>query len=58
MHLGNTPGCSHYWSLLIEPTGKMWWTDDNTRAQAVARGDIPTVLRNAYIIFLHPDGGL
>ena len=54
VHLGSTPHSGHYRTLLIESTGKMWWTDDGVPARSPRKDEASTLLRNVYIIFLRP----
>ena len=54
VHLGSTPHSGHYRTLLIESTGKMWWTDDGVPARPPRKDEAFTLLRNVYIIFLRP----
>ena len=54
VHLGSTPHSGHYRALLIEDSGRMWWTDDNVSARPPRKDEAPSLLRNVYIIFLRP----
>ena len=54
VHLGSTPHSGHYRALLVEGTGKMWWTDDGVPARPPRKDEAATMLRNVYIIFLRP----
>ena len=54
VHLGSTPHSGHYRALLVEGTGKMWWTDDGVPARPPRKDEAATLLRNVYIVFLRP----
>ena len=54
VHLGSTPHSGHYRALLIEDSGRMWWTDDNVPARPPRKDEASVLLRNVYIIFLRP----
>ena len=54
VNLGSTPHSGHYRALLIENSGKMWWTDDNVSARPPRKDEASVLLRNVYIIFLRP----
>ena len=54
VHLGSTPRSGHYRALLVEDSGRMWWTDDGDVARPPIARDADTLLRNAYVLFFRP----
>ena len=54
IHLGDTPKQGHYRALLVEQTGRMWWTDDGRSALPPASTDAKGILCNSYVLFYRP----
>ena len=54
VHLGDTPKQGHYRALLVERSGRMWWTDDNRNALPPTSHDTRVILCNSYVLFFCP----
>ncbi|CAE7477785.1 secG [Symbiodinium sp. CCMP2592] len=54
IHLGSTPRQGHYRSLLLDGSGKAWWTDDRQPAVVPQKDDALLMMRNAYLLFMRP----
>ena len=54
VHLGETPTQGHYRALLVERTGRMWWTDDGRKACSPTLADAKLIIHNSYVLFFRP----
>ena len=54
IHLGHTPSSGHYRSVLFEPNGRCWYTDDDRSAVCPKVSDAKVFRENAYVFFLYP----
>ena len=58
VHLGDTPHSGRYRSVLFEPNGRCWYTDDNQGAGFPSIADAKVFRENAYVVFLSPTSSL
>ena len=54
IHLGDSTRVGHYRSVLFEPSGRCWYTDDQVRAASPSLSDAKVFRENVYLIFLTP----